>query len=254
MRYSEHFYESVLTGSLTSAREIVPLVLELIQPKRIIDVGCGIGDWLSVFSEFGVEDILGVDGDWVDVRMLRIPHDRFKAVDLKSAFRVEGEFDLVVSLEVAEHIASEFAETFVESLSLLGPVILFSAAIPHQGGTNHLNEQWPEYWARCFQMKSYVAVDCLRKRVWNNEKVEWWYAQNIMLFVREDYLERQPRLKQEHTCSKDNQLSLVHPRLYLDKVRRASPGSVLHIALAGAKDVMKDNIAYVLSRLGVQKR
>jgi hypothetical protein len=75
-----------------------------------------------------------------------------------------------------------------------------------------------------------------------------------MLFVREDYLERQPRLKQEHTCSKDNQLSLVHPRLYLDKVRRASPGSVLHIALAGAKDVMKDNIAYVLSRLGVQKR
>jgi hypothetical protein len=103
-------------------------------------------------------------------------------------------------------------------------------------------------------MKRYVAVDCIRKRIWNNEKVEWWYAQNMLLFVREDYLEGQPRLKKEHMLSKDNQLSIVHPRLYLEKVRRASPGSALHIALAGAKDVMKDNITYLLTRLGVQKR
>ena len=55
-------------------------------------------------------------------------------------------FDLVLSLEVAEHLPSECAEAFVESLVNLGPVILFSAAIPYQGGENHVNEQWPEYW------------------------------------------------------------------------------------------------------------
>ena len=252
--YSKHFYESVLSGSLSSAREIVPVILELIQPERIIDVGCGNGDWLYVFREFGVEDILGIDGDWVDVGELRIPVDRFRAVDLKSPFRVEEQFDLVISLEVAEHIPSESADTFVESLSSLGQVILFSAAIPHQGGTNHLNEQWPDYWARCFQMRGYVAIDCVRKRVWNNEKVEWWYAQNMILFVKEDYLEGQPRLKKEHALSKDNQLSIVHPRLYLEKVRRTRPGSVLHVALAGAKDAMKDNFTYLLTRIGAQKR
>lgn len=252
--YTKHFYESVLSGSLSSAREIVPVILELIQPERIIDVGCGNGDWLYVFRELGVEHILGIDGDWVDVSKLKIPIDRFRTVDLKSPFNFEEQFDLVISLEVAEHITSAAAETFVESLSNLGPVILFSAAIPHQGGSNHLNEQWPDYWARCFQMKGYVAIDCIRKRVWNNQKVEWWYAQNTILFVREDFLEGQPRLKKEHQLSKDNPLSTVHPRLYLEKVRRTSPGSILHVALAGAKDAMKENLTYLLSRIGVQKR
>jgi SAM-dependent methyltransferase len=252
--YPKHFYESVLSGSLSSAREIVPLILELIQPERIVDVGCGNGDWLCVFREFGVEHILGIDGDWVEVSELKIPVDRFRTVDLESPFSVGERFDLVISLEVAEHITSESADAFVESLTCLGPVVLFSAAIPHQGGTNHLNEQWPDYWARCFQTRGYVGIDCIRKRVWNNQKVEWWYAQNTMLYVSEDYLEGQPRLKNEHQLSKDNPLSIVHPRLYAEKVRRARPGSVVHVALAGAKDAMKGNVSYWLSRLGVQKR
>jgi SAM-dependent methyltransferase len=252
--YTKEFYQSVLSGSTSSAREIVPLIFELIQPHRVIDVGCGTGDWLQVFREFGVEEILGIDGDWVDISELRIPADCFRVVDLTSGFSVEGQFDLVISLEVGEHIASESADAFVGSLSCLGPVILFSAAIPHQGGTNHFNEQWPDYWVQLFQMKGYVAIDCIRKRVWNNEKVEWWYAQNIILFVKEDYLESQPRLKKEHTLCRDNQLSIVHPRLYLDKVRRTRPGVVLHVALAEAKDAMKYNITYLLSRIGLQKR
>lgn len=252
--YSKHYYESVLAGSLASAREIVPVILDLVQPENVIDVGCGNGDWLQAFREFGVEDILGIDGDWVDPSKLRIPADRFRAVDVKLPFSIEGQFDLVISLEVAEHMTAESAQTFVESLSRLGPVVLFSAAVPHQGGTNHLNEQWPDYWARLFQTKRFFAIDCIRKRVWNNEKVEWWYAQNMILFVREDYLESKPKLKQEHRLNKDNQLSIVHPRLYLDKVKHTSLGSILHVALADAKDAMKDNLTHLLNRIGVPKR
>jgi len=252
--YTKPFFESVLAQSLSSAREIVPIILELIQPKRIVDVGCGNGDWLSAFRELGVEDVYGIDGDWVDVNRLKIPIERFSPVDLKYPFDLKDQFDLVISLEVAEHIPRESAEAFVDSLCRLGSIILFSAAIPHQGGTNHLNEQWPDYWARIFQMKGYVAIDCIRKRVWSNEKVDWWYAQNMILFVSEDCLKNNSKLMREHELSQHNQLSLVHPKLYLDKVRRTNPATVLHVMLAGAKDTMKDNVSYFLRSIGVQKR
>jgi SAM-dependent methyltransferase len=249
--YTKVYYKSVLIGSEPSAREIIPIVLELIQPESIVDVGCGNGDWLSVFREFGIENILGMDGEWVDVRGLRIPVDSFRSVDLKAPFNVEEQFDLVISLEVAEHIPDESADTFIESLCRLGPVILFSAAIPHQGGTNHVNEQWQDYWARSFMTKGYVAIDCIRKRIWNNENVEWWYAQNIILYVKENYMESQPALKNEYRINKNNQLSIVHPKLYLDKVKRANPKHVIHVALAGAKDAMKKNVSHLLRRIGL---
>lgn len=206
-------------GSRRSAREVVPLVLELIQPEHVIDVGCGVGTWLSVFTELGVEDILGLDGDHVDRKMLEIPKERFVAFDLRKPLRLSRQFDLVVSLEVAEHLPKECAESFVDSLARLGPVILFSAAIPLQGGINHLNEQWPDYWVEHFEQKGYEVIDSIRKRIWQNDKVEWWYAQNILMFAKRDYLERNLLLKSEWENTIPSQLSVVHPRKYLDMVR-----------------------------------
>ena len=164
--YSSDFYKNIQIDSRQSAREIVPLVLELIPCKQVIDVGCGIGSWLSVFQEFEVESIFGVDGEWVDEKMLEIPPEVFRSFDLTKPFSMDRKFDLVVSLEVAEHLPHESAKQFVDSLVSLGPVILFSAAIPFQGGTNHINEQWPHYWLKLFQERGYVGIDCLRKKVW----------------------------------------------------------------------------------------
>lgn len=132
--YTEQFYIDQRKSSRRSANEIVPLVLELIQPKSVIDVGCGVGAWLSVFRECGIEDILGVDGNWVDKNMLEIPENRFLVFDLTTPVLMNRHFDLVVSLEVAEHLPSECAEIFIDSLTRLGPTILFSAAIPFQRG------------------------------------------------------------------------------------------------------------------------
>ena len=208
------FLEGTASGSRRSAEEVVPHVLRLIQPKRVVDVGCGLGAWLAVFQERGVDDIWGVDGDYIDRRALQIPRERFIPCDLKRPLRMDGKFDLVLSLEVAEHLPPQCAETFVNSLVDLGPIILFSAAIPFQGGVNHVNEQWPEYWARHFQEREYIAIDCIRKNIWMNEKVEWWYAQNMLMFVREDCLEDYPVLKQESENTSSSQLSIVHPCLY----------------------------------------
>ena len=209
--YTKDFYLDHREGALRSARVVVPLVLELIKPKHVLDVGCGIGTWLSIFKEYGIEDVFGVDGEDLNAEMLLIPREQFLSADLRIPLYVNRQFDLVMSLEVAEHLPRECAEVFVDSLTRHGQVVLFSAATPFQGGANHINEQWPEYWAQYFHERGFVAVDCIRPFVWNNKRVDWWYAQNLLLFAKRDYLENESILKKEYETRGKSQLSVVHP-------------------------------------------
>lgn len=216
--YTVRFYDELREGAYRSARVIVPIVLDLVRPRSLVDIGCGAGAWLAVFREHGVDEILGIDGAWVDRGRLEIPPDRFREADLTQALRLDREFDLAVSLEVAEHLPPQCADTFVGSLVSLAPCVLFSAAIPFQGGVHHVNEQWPEYWVERFQRHGYRAVDCIRKRIWGNTDVEYCYAQNTLLFARRDYLDGQPALKEEYECASPSLPALVHPRKYLEAI------------------------------------
>lgn len=218
--YTDEFYWARREGAQKSARVIVPLVLEYVQPRSVIDLGCGIGTWLSVFREYGVTDILGVDGDYVKKEMLEIPDDRFLKFDLRTPFRIDRQFDLVVSLEVAEHLPSECAEVLVCTLVGLGPVVLFSAAIPLQGGTNHINEQWPDYWATLFKVQGYIPIDPIRKRLWQNPDADFWYVQNTLIFVQRESLGCYPALRKELENAGETALSVVHPKMYLEMGRR----------------------------------
>ena len=214
--YTNRYYRDLRDGARRSAEVIVPLVLQLVRPRSVIDIGCGLGTWLSVFREHGVEDVWGVDGDHVERAKLEVEAERFHAVDLREPLRMDREFDLVLSLEVAEHLPPECAKTFVGSLVGLGPLVLFSAAAPHQGGKHHINEQWPDYWAELFRKSNYVPVDCLRRKIWDNENVDWWYAQNILMFAEQEYLKGQPSLRSEYGFAGTSQLSIVHPKRYLE--------------------------------------
>jgi SAM-dependent methyltransferase len=200
---------------MRSAEVVVPLVLRFVPATSVVDVGCGDGTWLAVFRQHGVDEILGLDGDYVGAELLQISRDRFQECDLTKPFEIGRSFDLAVSLEVAEHLPAESASVFVECLTRLVHAVLFSAAIPYQVGVNHLNEQWPDKWAELFQHHGYVPVDMIRRNVWRNEAVEPWYAQNTLLFARKDVLESNAALKAEFERTDPNQLSLVHPRQYL---------------------------------------
>lgn len=209
--YDSKFFQKISDGSQTSAREVVPVLLELFHPKSVADVGCGAGAWLSVFQEKGIQDILGFDGDYVERTHLRIPQDKFQPSDLSQPIRVDRKFDLAISLEVAEHIDAAQAETYMDTLTRLSDAIVFSAAIPNQGGTHHVNEQWPEYWEERFKARGFVLIDSLRERFWNNRDVERWYRQNLLLYVRKEKLERDPVLQQELVRAQNRPLALVHP-------------------------------------------
>lgn len=215
--YTKDFFEYIKEGSRKSAKEIVPFIIELVQPQSVVDVGCGTGEWLSVFREHGIKDIFGIDGEYVNQELLEIPQNKFLSFDLTKPLQLKRKFDLVISLEVAEHLPSHCAETFVNSLTEHGSVILFSAAIPYQKGTNHINEQWLEYWNNLFNTKGYVAVDCIRNRVWQNDRVDFWFAQNMVFFVCQKYLDssQNHKLQQQFENTHVEQLSVVHPKKYL---------------------------------------
>lgn len=213
--YDKNFYANQKTGSLQSAKIVVPIIMNLIQPKNIIDIGCGVGTWLSVFKDLGC-DILGLDGSWVNHKQLEISPEYFSNVNLEEKITLNKTFDLVVSLEVAEHLKKERAESFIRDLTSLGPVILFSAAIPFQGGKNHLNEQWQSYWAEIFFRNNYIPIDCIRPLIWHNPNVKLWYKQNTVLYCRKDCIENYPELKGFPSLLLGWQLwDLVHPEMFL---------------------------------------
>ncbi|MGN6773439.1 MAG: class I SAM-dependent methyltransferase [Rhizobiaceae bacterium] len=183
--YSPQFFAGQRDGSRSSADVIATMVLEDTGAKSVIDVGCGVGTWAAAFMTLGCE-VLGIDGDYVERQALHIPADRFRPTNLNRP-PPEGvsKFDLAVSLEVAEHLDPSTEEDFLSFLTSLAPAILFSAAIPGQGGKGHVNERWQSHWVHKFKQRGFACHDTIRQRVWNDGRVKPWYAQNTFLFVKD---------------------------------------------------------------------
>ena len=218
-QYDTAFYDQHVAGSLSSARVVLPILTEYYQPKSVVDVGCGRGTWLRAAIDCGIEDALGIDGDYVDTGSLLIDPSRFLATDLADRFDVGRRFDLAISVEVAEHLPFHRSETFVADLVKLSPCVLFSAALPYQGGTNHVNEQWLEFWAIFFRRHGYVACDLFRPRIWSDKRVEFWYSQNLVIFCQQELAEIFPK----ETLAASRPLSFPHPVTLLANAARHRP-------------------------------
>lgn len=207
-------------SKLLSARLVLKHLFSFVSPKSIIDVGCGHGAWIKAAEELGVSDVLGLEGSWIDKNLIQIPDDKIKTVDFNTDFNLERKFELVVSLEVAEHLEKDRAESFVKNLTSLGDIVLFSAAIPFQGGNGHINEQFQHYWAEMFIKNGMIPVDIIRPFIWWNDDVTWWFRQNTILYVKLEKLKDYPNLGQYAVKDNIEQLSTVHPELYMQWIQR----------------------------------
>ncbi|MBR0151646.1 MAG: class I SAM-dependent methyltransferase [Synergistaceae bacterium] len=187
--------------------------------ESVIDIGCGVAQVLMACYESGVGVIRGVDGSWVNEELLLIPSEQFTQYDLSRPGIKdeipEKHFDLTISSEVAEHIDPEDTETYMDNLTSFSDMILFSAAIPGQGGTHHVNEQWPSYWIEKFRARGFVPVDCIRSKIWDDKEIRPDYRQNLMFFVREDKLNDYPALA---TYVGGKVFDLVHPDLFTMRI------------------------------------
>jgi hypothetical protein len=184
--YSEGYYENRHERTIYPANVILSILLEQV-PKiqSAVDIGCGVGTWLAVLKEKGVEEIKGLDGKWVNQDLLEIPRDSFTPVDLSQMpIQLPQRYDLAISLEVAEHLSPDLTDGFVSSLAALADRVLFSAAIPFQGGRRHVNEQWQHSWAERFRAHGYDVYDFIRPRIWTNDRIPFPYRQNILFFSR----------------------------------------------------------------------
>ncbi|HET6251468.1 MAG TPA: class I SAM-dependent methyltransferase [Tepidisphaeraceae bacterium] len=213
--YDSEFFAFASDTSSKSAYSMVPLAIEQLCPTSVLDIGCGAGAWLKVFVDKGISDYLGVDGDYVDKSALHIPYERFVAADLSLPLDLGRRFDMAVCLEVAEHIPERAADTLIASISRHADAVLFSAAIPHQGGTNHVNEQWPSYWSEKFRRRGYRCFDSIRWTVWNDPNVAWWFKQNTLIYLNNAALARlgdNSKLSRFETAEAPG---IVHPTVYL---------------------------------------
>jgi len=197
-----------------SAIEVVPYILEIlpVKPKSVLDVGCGLAQWLKVFKDNGIETVLGIDGEHVPSEKIMVdPISEFKVFDLRSikSLNLKKQFDLALSLEVAEHLPKENAEDFIGFLTQSSNIIIFAAAVIGQTGENHINEQNPNYWQRLFRLNGFVMLDAFREYFWNYAKVNWWYRQNMFLVVKEE-VRKQFRFKEYENF-------YIHPELFAYK-------------------------------------
>jgi SAM-dependent methyltransferase len=244
--YTDEFFAEYSEVTRRSAEAIVPLVMQMVAPRTVIDLGCGTGTWLAEFERHGVEDYVGVDGEWVSPDTLEIPSEHFIEGRLDRPFTLDRGFDLAVSLEVAEHLPESAAKQFGDTVVRLAPCVLFSAAIPHQGGLHHLNEQWPGYWAALFAEHGYLVVDAIRPNVWSRPGIAFWYRQNTLIFVREGVIDAHPLLVHHRERTVESMLSLVHPRLLTHVV--GDPDE--HLRRLTAREQSLRELAYAFPRVG----
>ena len=232
--YSKTFYDELEDTAAPSAKRIAPLVRGLMTVESVVDIGCGTGSWLKAFADEGAGDVLGIDGDWVREDQLLIEAGSFTRCDLTKTLPVDRTFDLAISLEVAEHLNQEFASGFVGELTRLAPVVLFSAAIPGQGGLHHVNEQPPEYWAELFAERGFQVIDAIRWQVWGDPLVTWWYKQNILLFASEAGLRANPKLAAACKATPPGApVHIVHPERYAAMAKQARPGFGSWVKMGG---------------------
>ena len=177
-------------------------------------MGSGIGLWGSYFLKHEI-DYLALDGDWIEEEKLLIPKDMFRKVDLTKKLDLDQMYDIVLCLEVAEHIDNKFSDTFVDNITRHGETIIFSAAIPGQGGFRHVNEQFQSYWIKKFEDRGYMFLDVLRPLIWMNQNVRYYYQQNIMTFIKFQHYQDMGGWSyfKEH-LSENAMTSVVHPELY----------------------------------------
>lgn len=210
--YDSSFYHSQMGGSYRSAHRVLRALFGYFVPDSIVDLGCGTGTWLRAAKELGTNRVLGFDGRYVGSDLLQIEPREFVSIDLGTERPTfEGRFDLAMSLEVAEHLPIGRAESFVEDLCRASDTVLFSAAIPGQGGTHHVNEQFPSFWIPLFGRAGLRCFDVIRPEIWTDRTVEVWYRQNVLVFSKTRQF--------GNGKSPSPPLDLVHPELWENRGR-----------------------------------
>jgi hypothetical protein len=206
--------------------KILSFVQDIVPFRSAVDFGTAEGAWLVAARQLGATEILGYDLPGTPLDRLKIPVRCFVERDLSLPITPDRSFDIAISTEVAEHVDPDRVAVFIANVAAASDLVLFSAALPYQGGIGHQNELWAEYWAKRFQDHGFACFDILRPHFWHDGSIRSYYRQNIFLYAR-----GAPAIELENQGFKPTArpLSLVHPEQYLKAIGRALPPELRRI-------------------------
>lgn len=186
--YDAVYYERQHQRMAQPGREMANWLVANFKPASVVDVGCGSGAVLAGLREAGVAAI-GLEYSDAALEMCTRHGLRVHKFDLESDGQVGIEpAALVVSTEVAEHLPEHCADRYVDLCCKLSrSVVVMTAAIPGQGGTDHVNEQPNEYWIEKFQSRGWrfdseKTRQC--RRDWENARVDAARSRNVLIFSK----------------------------------------------------------------------
>ncbi len=162
-------------------------ILEVFEPQSLADVGCGMG-WIVEYLMPRLP-VIGIEGspaaiEQMKPRVRRLVHQH----DLRGpAIPQMADHELVVSIEVAEHIEPEHAGAFLDWCTR-GRRLLLTAAPPGQRGRHHVNCRPPEWWGARLGERGWMLSSALtaawvaaaRRRTGGCG----WVLRNAMFFER----------------------------------------------------------------------
>jgi hypothetical protein len=191
-KYDQAFYAAQMYRSKEGADLILDYLFGIIGvPDSIIDFGCGAGGWLKAAQELGVEKVHGIEGEWISEVDTLVPQENIFKIDLAKELihgnLQFGRYGLAISLEVAEHLPITAAKPLVQAMIDSSDIILFGAAIPGQGGVNHINEQYQSYWQELFIERGFLSFDIVRPHFWTCDRISEDKRQNPILFVQNNH-------------------------------------------------------------------
>ncbi len=215
--YQSSYFTSRNERTVLAAQTILKELDGLLRDKPVLDIGCGVGTWAATAERLGAQRVMAVDGPWVDIGLLEVSPVNFIQHDLSNGPpNIEDRFGLTIWLENAEHLPQGVGESVVDWVCECSDAVLFSAAIPGQGGVGHQNEQWQSYWAGIFQSHGFKVWDIVRPRVWTNPEIPYWYKQNMILYVDQD-VDFRP-LSEAYETKHAPELNIVHPDKWIKQI------------------------------------
>ena len=184
--YTAGYFERRNRRDSAAASHVAEYIVEQFAPSTVADLGCGTGTYLLELERRGIRGV-GYEGSRHAVANAVVSPGRIMLQDLRQPIEAQRAFDVVICIEVAEHLPAKSADQLVDSIGSLGNTVVFSAASPGQGGRDHVNEQPPEYWIERFEQLGFrlqIRETALVRMRLANEAASWWLSRNLMVLKR----------------------------------------------------------------------
>ena len=186
-------YDQARATALESSACLLAAFKVIGVPRTMLDVGCGDGHLVKIAAALGTQRATGLDiavstvvgGDGYALINVDIEGHDFSLM-------YGGAMDLVLCLEVAEHLSPNAADPLCATLAgalAQDGILLFSAATPGQGGSGHVNEQPHDYWVSRLSARGLTLDRTLTSKLsvaWRvAAPAAWWYAKNLLVFRKQ---------------------------------------------------------------------